>query len=1186
MSDYRLDVEVSQENALRNLQLLQARLEQVTAAGNTATQSVSRIGNQSSTASKGLNLLSQTSSNAGVGMMKLEKSSNSLDGSIGILTKSILSYEIAARAISASDAYLSMQNRLKLVTDSERELQTAMNDTFEISQKTGSAWGTNVQIYQRFMEVSDKLGKSQEEIGRVTETIAKSVAMSGATVESANAAMVQFSQGIASGVLRGEEFNSVAEQTPALLDAIARGLNKDRSELRAMAQTGQLTSKLILESLEKSADSTDAMFGRMTLGIGATFNKLRNETTKWVGEMNDASGASSVLVNAMNLLAENLDGAIFIAGTAALASLTKTVIASTTATMTEIAAKNARNAVTVAEMELDAAKAITTARATAATLAATSASVAEAQANVANATSTKALEIAKGVLAVREGQLAAATAANTAATAAEATAVNGLAVATSRLNVAKQAALGLFGGGAGLIAMGVSAAAMYLLMKKNTDESAEAAVAHAKYIDLDREAIEKLNSAQKQNAIDVLTESLRVQNEELKIAQSQYAALINSVANDVRASPYFKDQLQEVNEILTKVRTGVISFEEATDQLNKKNLLTPEQRAQLLDAEQKYQDIYKRANEAATSLKDFGQEAQIAGSKVNNAAIAHNLLNSEVDGTAKAYDKATAAMTKFNDKVIQGIKYNAYVKRRVQDVSLDQAKAEAEYYTQTGKAPSKEIRDNITAELAGKKEIAAMEEKIRAAEREGKKANNKAQKDAEKLQRQEDRERDQRLKDYTSKLREAHTDAEKINYEWSRFMDLYREFGNGDSSSLAKMNAMFDEKLAEAEVALDNYKDQFSSYWNTEADNIDKFYSQQEFLLKNSTKVTVDERKKMQEDLKSSWDNELNLIAIKWEMERLESEKTYKTEKQYLQELLELRLKQIDATPDLTSDQKAIRANAEISSTNSQVQAIDQRTFSDYASVMGSLGTNPIEGLQATLDQQRAIVQEAHTQGVIDKQTYLDSLAMLEQDYYTNAALQQTQLWSSSLDGWMSFFGSIQGETSTAYKALFAMQKGFAMAAAGVNIAKAISDGWASGATIYDKMAAVATIITQTGNIVSSIASITMGFKDGGYTGSIGKNNIAGVVHGNEYVMPAEKTSKYRNTLESMRNGSYEENSGGGNTFNFINNINIGNGEASSTSQADANMMGQALNLMMKKFLENEMGQGGSLYNLVRGLRG
>ena len=1181
MSDYRLDIEVSQDNALKNLDALARKLNEVNSVGNSTSQVIQRTGSAGSTASRGLNLLTQTGSNAGIGMMKLEKSSNDLNASLGILTKSVLSYELAARAISASDAYLGMQNRLKLVTDSEKELQVAMQDTFEISQKTGSMWATNVQIYQRFMDVSDKLGKSQAEIGEVTETVAKAVAMSGATAESANAAMVQFSQGIASGVLRGEEFNSVAEQTPALLDAIARGLNKDRSELRAMAQTGQLTSKLIIDALEKSADGTDAMFGRMTLGISATFNKLRNETTKWVGEMNEASGASSTLVAGMNLLAENLDGAIFLAGTAALASLTKTIILSTAATIQDAKAKAVNRAATIAEMQAIVAKMSATTASTQAKLASATASVAEAQAHVTDATSTKAAEIAKGVLLLRERQLAAATAANTAATVAETAATNTLATATSRLNIIKQGALGLFGGGAGLIAMGVSAAAMYFLLRKNTDESADAALEHSKYVDMDRRAIEKLSAVQKDNAIDKMTESLRLQNEELKVAQRQYVSLIAEVANTLRATANYKG-LQEVLNILTDVKNGVISFEEATDQLNKKDLLTPEQRDGLLEGEKRYQEVYARANEAATGLKNFGQQAKIAGSQANNAAIHHNVLNSSVEGTADAYEAASAAIEKYNNKLLSSIKYSAYVKERSKYTNLDQAKAEGEYYQQTGKAPDLGTQKAIAAELAGKKSISDLEDAIKEKEQARKKAAKDQANDDKKNAKEATKQIEDRHKEYLDYLKLAKSESEQIGDEWAIFMARFDEFGGGDTAQMEKVTAIFRERLAEAAIELNNYKETYSDYWQSEADGVNKYYQNQEYLLRHSTKVTKDERAKMREDLMSGWKNELDLIQVKWEIERVESRKAFLAEKDYLDQITQLRLKQIDLAPDLSQDQKNIRSDAVVSDHRTQTQAIDTQALDSYIEVMRSQGTNPQEDLIETLDAQRAIVMEAYDQGVIDKETYYAALNNLDNNYFTNSAQMWATTWSGSLDGWASFFKNVQGETSSAYKAIFAMQKGFSIATAALNISKAISDGWATGATVYDKMAAVATIITQTGSILSDISSITMGFKDGGYTGSIGKNNVAGLVHGNEFVMPAESTSRYRNQLESMRNGTYGEDSGsGGNTFNFVNNF-YSDG-SSSSEQADANTMGAALNAAMKKFIMGELAQGGSISQFVKG---
>lgn len=1188
MSDYRLDVEVSSEKALKTIEELTKRLERLTTAGNTSSSSMNRTGGVASSASKGFNLLSQSSSNAGEGMMRLSKTSGDLNGSLMLLTKSLLSYEIAARAISASDDYIGMSNRLKLVTDSQEELQRGLDDTFAIAQQTGTVWSSTVQIYQRFMDVSDRLGKSQAEIGRITETVSKSIAMSGATAESANAAIIQFSQGIASGVLRGQEFNSVAEQTPALLDAIARGLNKDRSELRAMANAGQLTSEVVVGALEKAADSTDELFGKVTLGVAATFNKLRNASTQWIGEMNTASGATTVLTTALNMLAENLDGAVFLAGTAALAYLTKTIIASTASTIKDITAKNVSRTAIIAEMQATAQATAVTAASTNAKIAATTASVNEARANLAVATTAKDIAITKAVLAARETQLAAATAAGTAATAANTAATNALAAATSRLAVAKTAALGIFGGGAGLIALGVSAAAMYLLMRKNTDESAEAAERHAKYIDMDREAIEKLNSAQRENAIDVLTESLKVQNKELETAQSQYAGLVNQVANYLRQAGR-SQELQEVLKLMQDVRTGAVSLEEATDTLNKKQLLTPEQRQQFLDAEKRYNTVYKNASDANGMLDKLGVTTKILGNEAQNTALRNDQLNASLDNTETKAERANAALEKYNKTLGDSVKESAYTVARFKggNVSLDQAEAEAKYFVDTGKAPDAQAIKGIRIRLALEKEIADIKNSQKQAAKDTKKQETEAERERKRLLKEAERERESRLKNYKSFLDATRSETEVIKADFAEMLALWQEFGGGNTEELAKLERGIQERIAEAQVADRDYKEQFSDYWNTEADNLNAYYERQEYLLRFSTKVTKEERAKMREDLMKAWTNEIDLITIKWQLERLEAKKAFMDEKAYLEELNKLRLDQIKYTPDLTQDQKDIRSAGQQSDYQNQVNAIDQQVWNDYQGVMGSIGVNPQDELMNQLLEQREIVREAQRQGIIDKETYLEALEILDAEYMHNSAQMWASMFGDSLGGWTTFFKNVEGENSTAYKTLFMMQKAFSMASAAMNISKAISDGWASGADIGTKLSAVATIIAQTGNILADISSISMsGFKSGGYTGSVGRNTIAGFVHGNEFVMPAEETAKYRNELNAMHRGDFqkESNGGGGNTYQFNNYFTLGEGGqvSATTEKQDAEFMGNALNVAMKDFLIEQMMQGGLIDNWAR----
>ncbi|WP_368869112.1 phage tail tape measure protein [Proteus terrae] len=124
------------------------------------------------------------------------------------------------QVINYADSWTELQNRLKLVTESSVELNKATQAVYDIAQRTYQSLDATAQIYQRFADNADRLGLSQQKVAELTETVSKAVAISGASATAAQAALTQFGQALASGQLRGEELNSVMEQTPALAKAI------------------------------------------------------------------------------------------------------------------------------------------------------------------------------------------------------------------------------------------------------------------------------------------------------------------------------------------------------------------------------------------------------------------------------------------------------------------------------------------------------------------------------------------------------------------------------------------------------------------------------------------------------------------------------------------------------------------------------------------------------------------------------------------------------------------------------------------------------------------------------------------------------------------------------------------------------------------------------------------------------
>lgn len=220
--------------------------------------------------------------------------------------------------IKYADSYTELGNRIRLVTKSNDEFVKANAAVFDISLRTNQAISSTSQIYQRFAQNADTLKISQQKISELTETVSKSVAISGASNAASEAALTQFGQALASGVLRGQEFNSVMEQTPGLAKALADGLGVTIAELRKMANDGKLTTDVLVKGLENAKKSVDHQFSSRIITIGQAFTNLETNITKFVGEMDQAIGASQTSISVLNTLAKNVD--VLGIGVAALAT--------------------------------------------------------------------------------------------------------------------------------------------------------------------------------------------------------------------------------------------------------------------------------------------------------------------------------------------------------------------------------------------------------------------------------------------------------------------------------------------------------------------------------------------------------------------------------------------------------------------------------------------------------------------------------------------------------------------------------------------------------------------------------------------------------------------------------------------------------------------------------------------------
>lgn len=206
-----------------------------------------------------------------------------------------------------ADLYANIGARLDLVNASQVGFNISLQQTADLARSTHSGLESTAGLVAAVARAGEGVGVSQEAALRLTETINKANQVSGASAVSADAAVTQLIQGLQSGVLRGEEFNSVMEQAPRLAKALADGLGVPLGALRAMAKDGKLTSEAVIGALQSQADAIDAEFARLPVTIGRALTNLSTSWTQFLGELDKTHGTSAAVADALNGVANNLE---------------------------------------------------------------------------------------------------------------------------------------------------------------------------------------------------------------------------------------------------------------------------------------------------------------------------------------------------------------------------------------------------------------------------------------------------------------------------------------------------------------------------------------------------------------------------------------------------------------------------------------------------------------------------------------------------------------------------------------------------------------------------------------------------------------------------------------------------------------------------------------------------------------
>ena len=549
----------------------------------------------------------------------------------------------ATKAVKYADAFTSINNKLKLATADSEQLTIVTDKLFESSNNTGSSIEASVELYAKLERSTRTLGISQDKLLNITDSINKAFIISGASTAEASGAIRQLGQALSSGALRGEEFNSISEGAPIIMEAITKATGKTQGQLRKLAAEGKITSKVLIESLERYKKKIDKDYATAQKTFAQKLEKSTNEVIRFVGESKSLNLAVDNIGDALVSASENMEtignilqGVLIVAigkytaGMVAAAAATKV---STLATAANVAAKTAQTKADLRQAKVALGFAVQ--------------EQAAAKRMLAGTTNTIIRARAVDKLAIANGRLLAAQAVVTAGTtklAAAQTVATGAALGL-------RTAMGFLGGPVGVIIMAGLALASFIDW---SDDAAVSSELTAKEVDNLKKSYKALSDQGKALKLKEITDEMLVNRAEAKALADDIKRLTSAMdlPSNSRGVAGFMFQIGEAKD---KVSALGIALELLKA---KQEVLDPKAKPKGEDGELINIDDGGEANEKfLKNLRDrFLSETQLEKNRHKQEKAALIALHSDRSNLTKAQQTLEANLEKGHQENLANIK--------------------------------------------------------------------------------------------------------------------------------------------------------------------------------------------------------------------------------------------------------------------------------------------------------------------------------------------------------------------------------------------------------------------------------------------------------------------------------------------------------------------------------------------------
>ncbi|EHK0684251.1 tape measure protein [Salmonella enterica subsp. enterica serovar Kingston] len=288
------------------------------------------------------------------GFNRADKAASSLTSSFGSLSRvatSLMAILSVQQVSQYADAWTTLNNKLANALRPSEQLVDVTERVFNITQQTRGSLDATASLYARLERATREYGTSADDLAKLTTIINQGFVVSGATAQEAENAIIQLSQGLASGALRGEEFNSVNEQGNRLIVALADSMGVGIGQMRQMAAAGKLTTDVVVNGLLSQGVTIGNEFANTTTTISQALQVAGNNITKFFGENSTVKTGTAIFNDAVISVSENI-GALSAILTAAAAVIgSRYVGALTMATAAKVKAAVAARNQSAAEMQ-------------------------------------------------------------------------------------------------------------------------------------------------------------------------------------------------------------------------------------------------------------------------------------------------------------------------------------------------------------------------------------------------------------------------------------------------------------------------------------------------------------------------------------------------------------------------------------------------------------------------------------------------------------------------------------------------------------------------------------------------------------------------------------------------------------------------------------------------------------------